>query len=61
MHFSLVKRGWRGCSLLAALQEYIPFFFLSISSIRQSPMILLLFAFPLLFFWKNLEKKNKIE
>ena len=60
MHFSLIKRGWRGCSLLAALQEYIPFFFLSISSIRQSPMILLLLPF-LCFFLENLEKKNKME
>ena len=41
MHFSLVKRGWRGMFSFGSMQEYIPFFFLSISSIRQSPMILL--------------------
>ena len=58
MHFSLIKRGWRGCLSLAALQEYIPFFFLSISSIRQSPMILLLLPF-LCFFLENLEKRTR--
>ena len=44
---------------MAALQEYIPFFFLSISSIRQSPMILLLLPF-LCFFLENLEKRTRL-
>lgn len=48
MHFSLVKRGWRGCSLLAALQEYIPFCFKYFFYTSKSDDITT-FAFPLFF------------
>ena len=57
MHFSLVKRGWRGCSLLAALQEYIPFSFKYFFYTSKSDDITT-FAFPLLFSGKFRKKEQ---
>ena len=58
MHFSLVKRGWRGMFSFGSIARVHPLFLLSISSIRQSPMILLLLPF-LCFFLENLEKRTR--
>ena len=57
MHFSLVKRGWRGCSLLAALQEYIPLFVFKYFFYTSKSDDITTFAFPL-FFLENLEKER---
>ena len=59
MHFSLVKRGWRGMFSFGSIARVHPFLFLSISSIRQSPMISLLLPF-LCFFLENLEKRVRL-
>lgn len=60
MHFSLIKRGWRGMFSFGSIARVHPLFLFKYFFYTSKSDDITTFAFPLLFSGK-FRKKNKIE